>query len=84
VIIEGQLRGARNEPLDMYPFYADDRAVVYGIKDDQSDFSLKLQGTSPWTPWHIIENVTALSPDGKSLAVISDGVLQLYTVPVGR
>ncbi len=82
-IVEGQLRGARIEPLDMYPFYADDRAVVYGIKDHHSDFSLKLQGTSPWTPWHIIENIVALSPDGKSLAVISDGVLQLYTVPVG-
>jgi hypothetical protein len=84
VIVEGRLRGARSEPLDMYPFYADDRAVVYGIKGHHKDFSLKLQGTSPWTPWHTIENVLALSPNGKSLAVISDGVLQLYTVPVGR
>ncbi len=84
VIVEGQLRGVKNENLDMYPFYADDRAVVYGIKDHHSDFSLKLQGTSPWTPWHIIENVVALSLDGGHLALISDGVLQLYAVPVGR
>jgi hypothetical protein len=83
VIVEGRQRGATNEVLDMYPFYSYDRAAVYGIKDHQSHFSLKLQGTSPWTPWHIIENVVASSPDGGHLALISDGVLQLYAVPVG-
>jgi hypothetical protein len=84
VIVEGQLRGVKNENLDMYPFYADDRADVYGIKDHNSDFTLKLQGTSPWTPWHIIENVLALSPDGGRLALISDGVLRVYAVPIGN
>ncbi len=84
VIVEGQLRGVKNENLDMYPFYADDRADVYGIKDHHSDFTLKLQGTSPWAPWHIIENVLALSPDGSRLALISDGVLQIYAIPVGK
>ena len=72
MIVEGRLRGVKNENLDMYPFYADDRADVYGIKDHHSDFTLKLQGTSPWTPWHIIENVLALSPDGGRLVLISD------------
>jgi hypothetical protein len=82
-VLEGRLRGIRSEPLDMYPFYADDRAIVYDVKDQHSDFSLKLQGTSPWTPWHIIDNTLGLSPDGRSLAVISDGVLQLYAVKNG-
>jgi hypothetical protein len=83
-LLEGRLRGIRSEPLDMYPFYADDRVIVYGVKDQHSDFSLKLQGTSPWTPWHIINNTLGLSPDGRSLAVISDGVLQLYALTNGR
>ena len=84
VMVEGRDRGIRSEPLDMYPFYADERATVYGVNDHQTHFSLKLQGTSPWTPWHFIENVVALSPDGGSLALISDGALEVFAVPTGR
>jgi len=80
VILEGRLRGITSGPLDMYPFYADDRATVYDIKKHHSDFSIKLQGTSPWTPWHAIHNVIALSPDGTSLALISEGVLQVFLI----
>jgi hypothetical protein len=81
VLAEGRLRGIESEPLDMYPFYADDRATVYDIRDRHSDLSLKLRGTSPWTPWHTIFNVLALSPDGSSLALISDGVLEVFAIP---
>ena len=67
----------------MYPFYATDNATVYRTKnDDRPLFSLKLQGTSPWTG-HIIDNVAALSPDGRSLALISDGVLEVIGVTDG-
>ena len=77
-VIEGRLRGVRSEPLDMYPFQANDRALVYSIKTGKQEFSLKIQGTSPWTPWHIREAFLALSPDGVHLAVISEGVLRAY------
>ena len=83
IMVEGRDRGIRSEPLDMYPFYADDSAAVYGVNDHQKEFSLMLQGTSPWTPWHFIENVMALSPDGRSLALISDGALEVFAVPPG-
>jgi hypothetical protein len=77
-VVEGQLRGLHSEPLDMYPFYSDDRAVVYSIKARSAIFSVKLKGTSPWTPWDIHDNALAVSPDGMSLAVLSDGLLKLY------
>jgi hypothetical protein len=80
-VIEGQLRGLTSEPLDMYPFPSNDRALVYSIKDRHAIFSLKLKGTSPWTPWNIHEDVLAFSPDGTSLAVLSDSLLTVYTLP---
>lgn len=83
VVVEGRMRGARNDGLDMYPFYATDNATVYSVNNDRPVFSLKLQGTSPWTPWHAIQNVAALSPDGHSLAIISDGVLEVFEVTNG-
>ena len=67
----------------MSPFYATDNATVYSVNNDRPVFSLKLQGTSPWTPWHAIQNVAALSPDGHSLAIISDGVLEVFEVTNG-
>jgi hypothetical protein len=80
-LIEDRFRGLKSEPLDMYPFGANDRALVYGIKDRRSIFSLKLKGTSPWTPWDVHDNYLALSPNGTHLAVLSDGVLKIYRLP---
>lgn len=80
-IVEERLRGAKIEEFDMYPFYADDRVAVYGIRDHDNEFSLKLQGTSPWTPWHTVDNVIALSPDGDSLGLVSDGVIEVFAIP---
>ena len=62
VMVEGRLRGIRNEFLDMYPIYADDRAVVVDVKDHRSELSVKLRATSPWTRSGRIDNVVALSP----------------------
>jgi hypothetical protein len=80
-IIEGRLRGLRSEPLDMYPFGSNDRVLVYSIKDRRAIFSLKLKGTSPWTPWNVHEHFLAVSPDGTSLAMFSDSLLAVYTLP---
>jgi hypothetical protein len=80
-MIEDRFRGLRSEPLDMYPFAANDRASVYSIKNRRCIFSIKLKGTSPWTPWDVHDNYLALSPNGTSLAVISDGVLKIYPLP---
>jgi hypothetical protein len=81
---EGQLRGLQSEPLDMYPFYSDDRVLVYSIKARSAIFSVKLKGTSPWAPWDIHDNVLAVSPDGMSLAVLSDELLKIYPLSKGR
>jgi hypothetical protein len=76
--VEYQFRGLRSEPLDMYPFQTDDRVLVYSIKDRRAIFSLKLNGTSPWTPWNTHVNSVALPPNGTSLAVLSDTLLTVY------
>jgi len=80
-VIEGRLRGLTSEPLDMYPFGSNDRALVYSIKDRRAIFSLKLKGTSPWTPWNIHEHFLDISPDSTSLAMFSDSLLAIYTLP---
>ena len=80
-LIDDRFRGLRSEPLDMYPFLTNDRVWVYSIKDRGSIFSMKLKGTSPWTPWDFHDNFIALSPDGASLAVVSDGMLRVYSLP---
>src|SRR5216684_4426486 len=63
------------------PFHPNGRALVYGIKDRRNIFSLKMKGTSPWTPWDVHDNYLALSPNGTHLAVLSDGVLKIYPLP---
>ncbi len=80
VAIEYKFRGLKSAPLDMYPFVAGDRAIVYGIKDRRAIFSIKLNGTSPWTPWNTHVNSVALPPNGTSLAVLSDTLLTVYTL----
>lgn len=80
-VIEDRFRGLGNEALDMYPFTANDRAFVYSNKDRRSIFSVKLKGTSPWSPWDVHENYLALSPNGSLIALLSDGVLSIYSLP---
>jgi len=75
------MRGAQNDVLDMYPFYATDNVTVFGTDNERPFISLNLKGTSPWAPWHPVHNVAALSPDGRSLALISDGVLEVFAIP---
>ncbi len=80
-VIENRQRGVRSEPLDMYPFPSNDRAVVYSIPDRRDICAVKLKGRSPWPPWETHQNQLALSPDGALLAVVSDGLLRVYRLP---
>jgi hypothetical protein len=79
--IESRMRGLKIEPLDMYPFRSDDSVVVYSISGGRAIYKLKLEGTSPWTPWAIHANDIAVSPDGTLLAIVSEGILKVYGLP---
>jgi outer membrane protein assembly factor BamB len=79
--IEGKLRGLRSEPLDMYPFVAQDRVVVYSIPDRRAIYAVNVKGTSPWAPWAPHFNHVALSPEGALLTIVSDDVLRVYRLP---
>jgi hypothetical protein len=80
-VMENRLRGLRSEPLDMYPFPANERVVVYSIPDRRAIYSVKVKGTSPWTPWYGHLNQFALSSEGTLLAVVCDEVLRVYRLP---
>lgn len=79
--VEGKLRGLRSEPLDMYPFISQDRAVVYSVSDRRAIYVVNVKGTSPWAPWAPHLNHVALSPDGTLLALVSDDILRVYRLP---
>jgi hypothetical protein len=80
-VIEDTMRGLRSEPLDMYPFQSYDRVAVYSLPDRRVIYTLKLKGTSPWSPWAQHLNQLSLSPDGRLLAVVSDNILRIYRLP---
>lgn len=80
-VLEGESRGIRSAPLDMYPFLSQDRVAVYSLRDRRAIFALNLKGTSPWAPGLIRLNQVALSPDGTLLTVLSGGVLRVYRLP---
>jgi hypothetical protein len=80
-VVEGRFRGLKSAPLDMYPFLTADRVAVYSLSEPHVVYALKLEGTSPWSPWAKHFDDLAISPDGNLLAVVSDGVLKVYRLP---
>jgi hypothetical protein len=80
-VVEGRMRGLQSTPLDMYPFLSADRVAVYSLSQPHVVYALKLQGTSPRSPWAIHFDDLAISPDGSLLAVVSDGILKVYRLP---
>ena len=78
-IIENRSRGLKSEPLDMYPYPSNSRAVVYSIPARRAIFAVRLGGASLWKPTRT--NQLALSPDGALLAVFCEGVLKVYRLP---
>lgn len=85
-ILEMNLRGLRSEPLDMYPFASDDHLVVYSVTERRAIYTLTVKGTSPWPTWrqHEHSNELALSPDGRLLALVDDGILMVYQLPEAK
>jgi hypothetical protein len=79
-MIVDRMRGLRSEPLDMYPFPAADRVLVYSVPDQRPIFSVKVKGQSPWFPNHAWNSI-ALSPDGELLGIVSNDGVRVYALP---
>ncbi|MCU1242502.1 MAG: hypothetical protein JWO71_3228 [Candidatus Acidoferrum typicum] len=83
-IIETKIRGVTNEVLDMYGVLSDDHVVVYSLHERTAIYACKVKGSSPWPPWIEHRNRLALSPDGALLAVLDDGILEVYQLPKAK
>jgi hypothetical protein len=83
-VVRTTLRGVTNERLDMYAFPSDDEVVVFGAVEQRAIYRRKAKGTSPWWPFTAHQNRLAISPDGKLLAILDDGALSVYELPVPR
>jgi hypothetical protein len=70
-----------DEFFDMGPFWTDDRILVYDVSEQRAVFAVKVNGASQWPSSRTHSNEFALSPDGKRLAVVSDGILNVYKLP---
>jgi hypothetical protein len=79
--IETQLRGSR--ALDMSSDF-DDHVVVYDLAQKKAIYTRKLQGGSPWIPPFEYRNLIALSADGTLLAILHNGIIQVYQLPDGE
>jgi hypothetical protein len=85
-VLQMKMRGLRNENLDMYPFASDDSVVVYSLAARKEIWSIKLRGNSPvptLTP-HDYKNQLALSPTGRFIAIVNDGILKVYQIPEAK
>jgi hypothetical protein len=83
-LILGRMRGLRNDALDMYPFWSEDRVLVYGISQRDVIFAAKVKGPSPWPiNRYPVWNRIALSPDGLLLAIASNEGVRVYALPPG-
>ena len=83
-VIQMRMRGVTSEILDMYAFPSDDQVVVYGLPERKAIYARKVRGTSPWPPFTEHRNRLAISSDGALLAVLDDGILSVYQLPVPK
>jgi hypothetical protein len=79
--IETQWRGSR--ALDMSSDF-DDHVVVYDLAQKKAIYTRKVQGGSPWIPPFEYRNLIALSTDGTLLAILHNGIIQVYQLPDGE
>jgi hypothetical protein len=83
-VVQMRMRGVTNEILDMYAFPSDDQVIVYGLPERKAIYARKVKGTSPWPPFTEHRNRLAISLDGALLAVLDDGILSVYQLPVPK
>jgi hypothetical protein len=76
--IETELRGSR--ALDMYSDF-DDHVVVYDLGQMKAIYARKVKGGSPWIPPFEHRNRIALSSDGTMLAILDNGIMNVYQLP---
>jgi hypothetical protein len=81
-VVQTTMRGVTNERLDMYAFPSDDEVIVFGVLEHKAIYRLKVKGTSPWWPFTAHRNRLAISADGTLLAILDDGALSVYRLPV--
>ena len=82
--VQMRMRGVTNEVLDMHAFPSDDEVVVYDLLEHNAIYMRKIKGTSPWPPFAEHRNRIAISSDGALLAVLDDGILSVYELPVPK
>jgi hypothetical protein len=70
-------------PGTKVPIEFADRNRVSQHPELKAIYSIKLKGISPWPTWtaHDYENQLALSPTGRLIAIVNDGVLKVYQIP---
>jgi hypothetical protein len=83
-VVQMRMRGVTNEILEMYAFPSDDQVVVYGLPERKAIYARKVKGTSPWPPFTEHRNRLAISSDGRLLAILDDGILSVYQLPVPK
>ena len=79
--IETEERGSRG--LDMSSTF-DDHVVVYDLGEKKAIYTRKLNGGSPWIPPFELRNRVALSADGTLLAILGDGIIEIYQLPAPK
>lgn len=76
--IEAELRGSR--ALDMSSDF-DDHIVVYDLTEKKAIYTRKVNGGSLWIPPFEHWNRIAVSADGTLLAILDDGIIEIYQLP---
>lgn len=79
--IETKLRGSK--ALDMYS-NLDDHVVVYDLGPKTAVYARKVNGGSLWIPPFEHRNQIALSSDGALLAILDNGILEVYSLPAPK
>lgn len=83
-VVQMKMRGVANERLDLYPFPSDDKVIVYDLLQQKAIYEREVKGSSPWPPFTQHRNRLAVSSDGLLLAVLDNGELSVYQLPVSN